>query len=238
MKTNSLWVFTSILLSSCQAAPPPLITPAAPPAPAAVLPAPTNVRAPEVVKTYTIGAYVDPEDPTLRHEAHTVHRIEAAAYWDLRPIAETQTLQPRESAKTEHSQTAPEPTKGPPPAVVMAPPPPPVELTIDPEPALMPNADGIIDLASVETPPTGEVNPFAVRSTPAQPPREIGLRVTGILAGAKPCALINGQLVEPGGMIEGFSLKRIEPSAVVLTSGRHRIRVPISADPVRVRTTP
>jgi hypothetical protein len=96
----------------------------------------------------------------------------------------------------------------------------------------------VIDLTSVENPATGELNPFAVRAQPTLLPREIELRVTGILAGTRPCAVINGQLVEPGGTIEGFGLKRIEPAAVVLTLGRHRLRVPMAAEPTRVRTTP
>jgi hypothetical protein len=188
------------------------------------------------VKTYTIGAYVDPDDPTLRHEAHTVQRIEAAAYWDLRPAAETAPFISRQPAKRESAPFVP--AAQPQPALVPTPPAPPPELSVDPEPALMPNADGLIDLTSVDVPAASEVNPFAVRSAPAQPPREIELRITGILAGAKPCAIINGQLVEPGGTVEGLILKRIEPAAVIFTLGRHRLRAPISSDPVRVRTAP
>lgn len=238
MKTNALLLGFSALLIGCQTAPASR-DPAPAVVPVAIAPLPAQVRAPEVVKTYTIGAYVDPDDPTLRHEAHTVQRIEAAAYWDLRPGAEMPTVKSTPPAQAEQLPAAAAPAQASPPAVVAAPPSlPPVELTIDPEPALMPNADGVIDLTSMENPATGELNPFAVRALPTLLPREIELRVTGILAGARPCAVINGQLVEPGGTIEGFSLKRIEPAAVVLTLGRHRLRVPMAAEPTRVRTTP
>ena len=236
MKTNTLLAVFTTLLAGCQAAPPPAQTTPAKPLTVFVPPTSAHIRAPEVVKTYTIGAYVDPDDPTLRHEAHTVQRIEAAAYWDLRPLAEANPITTARQAKTEPPSAPPQISSLAVPAQVVAPPP--VELTIDPEPALMPNADGVIDLTSVDTPDTGEVNPFAVRAASAHPTREIELRITGILAGAKPCAIINGQLLEPGAAIEGMTLKRIEPNAVILTVGRHRLRASLSAEPIRVRTTP
>lgn len=237
MKTNALLLSLPLLLCGCQsgAAVPTASRPAqASPTPAAPPQTPPRVRAPEVVKTYTIGAYVDLNDPTLRHEAHTVQRIEAAAYWDLRPLPAadatpsviTETGQPVSvvsplAARTIASITVPAP-----------------ELTVDPEPALIPNGDGFIDLTSAGRPATEEVNPFAVRSTPSVPPRTVELRVTGILAGAKPCAIINGQLHEPGATVEGLILRHIEPGGVVLTLGRHRLRIPLSAGPVRILTAP
>ena len=238
MKTSTLIFTFTILLSGCQATPPAKPAPVvgSTPVPPAFLPLPTRARAPEVVKTYTIGAYVDPDDPTLRHEAHTVQRIEAAAYWDLRPVPEAHAPAPVPSHEEAGSPAIQPPSPVPP--VTVAAQPVPVELTIDPEPALMPNADGEIDLTSVDVPASDEANPFTVRAIPASQPRSIELRVTGILAGAKPCAIINGQLLEPGATVEGLAVKRIEPSAVILTLGRHRLRVPISAEPVRVRTTP
>jgi len=237
MKINALLLSLPLLLCGCQsgAAVPIASRPAeASPTPAAPPPPPPRVRAPEVVKTYTIGAYVDPNDPTLRHEAHTVQRIEAAAYWDLRPLAAAdatpsvmpETVQPRSVASPPAARTT---------AAAALPAP---ELTIDPEPALMPNGDGLIDLASAGRPATEEVNPFAVRSTPSVPPRTVELRVTGILSGVKPCAIINGQLLEPGGTVEGMVLRHIEPGGVILTLGRHRLRVPLSAGPVRILTAP
>ncbi len=234
MKTNAHLVVFTVLLAGCQAAPPPPSTPAST-LPVFVPPPAAQVRTREVVKAYTIGAYVDPDDPTLRHEAHTVQRIEAAANWDLRPVAEVKST-PSVMVQTE--QPSARPTVPPPIAPTVVATPPAIELTVDPEPALMPNADGVIDLSSVAAPASGEVNPFAVRAAPAQPSREIELRITGIMAGAKPGAIINGQLLEPGAVVEGLILARIEPGAVILTLGRHRLRAPLSAEPIRVRTTP
>lgn len=236
MKTNA-FLLSLLLLGGCQAKTPTPVSPATVSATVAAeaLPHPSQLRAPEVVKTYTIGAYVDPADPTLRHEAHTVQRIEAAAYWDLRPAMEVNPHTPLPAVRQERSPA----TQLPPPVgpmAAVAPPPPPAELTVDPEPALMPNGDGVVDLTVAGVPVAEEVNPFAVRVTPAATPRTIEVRVTGILAGVKPAAIINGQLLEPGANVDGLILQRIEPAAVILTLGRHRLRVPLSSEPIRVRT--
>ncbi len=235
MKTNA-FLFSLILLGGCQAKTPAPIPPAAIAVPLAVNPSPPagRLRAPEVVKTYTIGAYVDPADPTLRHEAHTVQRIEAAAYWDLRPAMDV-TARPvtLAGAPKDPEMPAPSPVI---PAMAAGPVSVPVELTVDPEPATMPNADGLIDLTTIDAPANKEVNPFAVRVTPDKPPRTIEVRITGILAGAKPAAIINGLLLEPGATVEGLILQRIEPAAVILTLGRHRLRVPLASEPIRIRT--
>jgi hypothetical protein len=237
MKTST-FILSLLLLVGCQAKTPAPFPPAVAAVPPALNPSPPagRLRAPEVVKTYTIGAYVDPADPTLRHEAHAVQRIEAAAYWDLRPAMDV-TARPVTSAGVPKAPAAPAPAPEIP-TVEAGPVPAPVELTVDPEPALMPNGDGVIDLTAADVPAAGEVNPFAVRVAPAAPPRSIELRVTGIIAGAKPGAIINGQLLEPGGAVEGLLLKHIEPGGVILTFGRHRLRVPLSSEPIRVRTAP
>lgn len=232
MKTDT-FILSVLLLGGCQAQTRTPASPATGPAPIAAPPSPipSQLRAPEVVKTYTIGAYVDPADPALRHEAHTVQRIEAAAYWDLRPAVEARAHAPLPPVR--HAHQLP-PTVAP--ATVGAPPPLPVELTVDPEPATMPNADGLIDLTTIDAPANEEVNPFAVRATPDKPPRTIEVRITGILAGAKPAAIINGQLLEPGATVEGLILQRIEPAAVILTLDQHRLRVPLASEPIRIRT--
>jgi hypothetical protein len=105
------------------------------------------------------------------------------------------------------------------------------------ESALMPNADGVIDLAAVltETKPGDEVNPFAVRSIPTEAVREITLRVTGLIHGATPCALVNGRAVQPEEGVESLTLVRIETDAALFRHGPHLLRLPVSAQPIRVR---
>jgi hypothetical protein len=103
--------------------------------------------------------------------------------------------------------------------------------------ALAPNAEGVIDLVAILTKAeTGaEVNPFAVRSLPAEAVREVALHVSGLIQGDAPCAIINGRTVEPGGAVETFTLLRIEPAAVVFRQGQHLLRLPVSETPVKVR---
>lgn len=48
-----------------------------------------NVRVGETLKAYPLGRYIDPSDPNVMHEAHTIYRREAAANWNLNPNAPT-----------------------------------------------------------------------------------------------------------------------------------------------------
>ena len=48
-----------------------------------------GLRRPEVLHTYQVGRYADPDDDALMHEHHVVYRIEESARWDLRPGANT-----------------------------------------------------------------------------------------------------------------------------------------------------
>ena len=44
------------------------------------------VRYPEVIRDYYIARYIDPNQPLLLHEAHTVYRVEGLATWDFHSI--------------------------------------------------------------------------------------------------------------------------------------------------------
>lgn len=44
-----------------------------------------SVRYSENIKAYSIGRYVDPNDPLEMHEAHTIYRVETTAQWNLHP---------------------------------------------------------------------------------------------------------------------------------------------------------
>lgn len=46
-----------------------------------------SVRYGENIKAYWIGRYVDPNDPLVMHEAHTIYRVETTARWNLHPNA-------------------------------------------------------------------------------------------------------------------------------------------------------
>lgn len=103
------------------------------------------------------------------------------------------------------------------------------------ESLLVPNSDGVIDLAATLIASNGPANPFAVRSLPPESVREVTLHVTGKISGSNPCAVINERLVGSGEAIESLNMDRIERDAVVLRYGEHRLRLPISEKPTRVR---
>lgn len=101
------------------------------------------------------------------------------------------------------------------------------------EPALAPNAEGVLDLTALRA--GDEANPFAVRAMPAESVREITLRVGGIVRGASPCALVNGRTVQAGDRIEALEVVRIEAAAVLLRHGTELLRLPLTEKPVRIR---
>lgn len=123
------------------------------------------------------------------------------------------------------SRSAPIPAVVPPPAA-------------PPDPSLLvPNADGVIDVAAVALAQTsGETaNPFAVRSIPADRVRDVTLRIAGLVGGDRPCAVVNDRRVQAGDHIESLTVQRIEPDAVVFAYGEHRLRLPVADTPAHVR---
>jgi hypothetical protein len=46
-----------------------------------------SVRYGENVKAYFVGRYIDPNDPLVMHEAHTIYRVETTSRWNLHPNA-------------------------------------------------------------------------------------------------------------------------------------------------------
>lgn len=102
-------------------------------------------------------------------------------------------------------------------------------------PVLLPNADGLIDLIVREQPKAGaSANPFAVRTPPSES-REITLKLQGIVAGEKPCALVNGRLMSVGDTVEGLQLIHIGPEALFFTSANATLKLPLDFKSVRVR---
>jgi hypothetical protein len=104
-----------------------------------------------------------------------------------------------------------------------------------PESFLMPNAEGVIDLAAVGTAGAeGPVNPFAVR-TAAADPHEIVLHLQGIVAGEPPCALVNDRLLGIGEAVETLTLTRIGTDALYFQSGNFSLKVPVTGQPAKIR---
>jgi hypothetical protein len=44
-----------------------------------------SIRYGENLKAYTVGRYVEPDNPLVMHERHTVFRVETTAKWNLHP---------------------------------------------------------------------------------------------------------------------------------------------------------
>lgn len=223
MRLDFLLILTLVAVTGCQSAPRPVPPPVAAPVPSA---APS----------------LELQEKTLRQQQH----IQAL-------IAQNEAL----LARVRELETAP-PTPPPapvpavlPPAILqpvaaepvnLAPVPPsaPSAPSVPPplaEPAILPNADGLIDLTALlaQTRDGDDVNPFAVRSLPADAIREVTLHVQGVIGGAAPCALINQRTVQPEQTIESLTLVRVEPNAVLVRHAAHLLRLPIAEKSVRIR---
>jgi len=227
-----LLLTTTGFLAGCQTPPPPL---SALPLVDAATDRQAPSRQPTLLRQYTLGARIDPNDDRIRHEAHTVHRVELESRWDLAgvpvepdlevlaPIVPTD-VAPVESKPVEVKNSAP-------------PSPPPVRkgLVRGTEVARIPNADGLIDLTAVVAATGDDINPFAVRHLPADAVREVTIQVHGIIGGEVPCALINERTFQVGESIDAFAVVRIEPESVLLRLDDQLIRVPVNPTPARVR---
>lgn len=252
---ETLLAVIALFLGGCQTAHPPKPVAHVPlPVVDSLSTAPTGLRISEVVKTYTLGAYVDPEDPAVRHAAHVIHRIEGAATWNLAAVGgesapalgrvpSPPALTQPEPVVTLEVVSAPAaavpdpPTATPAVTVADAPPPllPPIP-PVDPTPVILPNADGLIDLTAIDTANAADdLNPFAVRASSDSATRELVLLVSGVVGGAKPGALVNQRPVEVGERVESLTVERVETDAVVFRSGDRLLRLPVAASGVRIR---
>lgn len=94
MKTHSLFIFVTLTLAlaidtGCRSRPP--VRPLCRMVPIPVSLLPTDQREtvwfPDQIAPYTIGRYVDPRDPNVLHEAHTLYRREQTSRPNFTPPA-------------------------------------------------------------------------------------------------------------------------------------------------------
>ncbi|MSU66012.1 MAG: hypothetical protein EXS38_07935 [Opitutus sp.] len=112
----------------------------------------------------------------------------------------------------------------------------PTDLSADDLALFLPNADGVIDLTTLDAAPPGSLpNPFAIRAPSARAPHELTLAVQGVFSGPSPCALVNERVVEPGDAIESLKITRIEPNAIFLKGDDFNLKLPFGDKPVRLR---
>ncbi len=102
-------------------------------------------------------------------------------------------------------------------------------------PLVVPNAEGLIDLAGLAHPAEAPVNPFTVRAGPSDPKKELNLLVQGTCTGPEPVALINDRVYHEGEAVETLQLERIDPEAVTLRWEGHRLKLAAAEKPARVR---
>jgi len=229
MKSISLALL--LLLVGCRTAAPQLLpTPTPIPEPKAIAfpPPPSNPVAPT-------------PDPLIAQQVKRQRQaIEALISQNDALTAQLQAAEAR--AKTEAvvvNQVPPPALPMPTPAAIAAPVPPIPPMAppplVSPAVFVAPNADGVIDLAALSVPQGEPANPFAVRTLSADAMREITLRVGGIVGSPTPGAFINERLLLTGEVIESLTLERCEPDAAIFRRGEVQLRLPISAQPVRIR---
>lgn len=75
-----------LLLTAC-ASKKPVVVHMNPSVPGTIIPAEDaeSVRYGENLKAYTVGRYVEPDNPLVMHDRHTVFRVETTAKWNLHP---------------------------------------------------------------------------------------------------------------------------------------------------------
>lgn len=151
------------------------------------------------------------------------------------PVAIVEPVTPPEAATTTEQPSPPSPS---PEAVAPMGASEPAPHVLPPtEPAILPNAEGVIDLVALMIPVREgeEVNPFAVRSLPPEAIREVTLHVQGVIHSAAPCALINARAVLPGENAESLAVAGVEPDAVLIRHAGRLLRLPVAEKPVRIR---
>ena len=65
-----------------------------------------SLRNAEVIKQYYAADYIDPNNPSVRHAAHNIQRVEQAASWNLRPSAPVVAGGPTYTAASSAAQTS------------------------------------------------------------------------------------------------------------------------------------
>ena len=80
MKT--FYFISLIFLAACSTTPKLALRPRQPP------PAMDNsaVRYPEILRSYHVGRYADPNNDLVMHDQHVIYRVEENTRWDLRPL--------------------------------------------------------------------------------------------------------------------------------------------------------
>lgn len=72
-----------VFIASCASRPKPQV--ALSPLPTPAVEPVESARYADVIRTYHVGRYIDPNHPETMQEQHSVYRVEASAHWNLHP---------------------------------------------------------------------------------------------------------------------------------------------------------
>lgn len=90
-----------------------------------------------------------------------------------------------------------------------------------------PDREGVITLGDNESiRASSPANPFDFRVKSLDAPKEIKIRVGGLLGGKRPAALLNGRVVTRGDRFEGFNVAVVSRDGVVLEKNGVFVRLP------------
>ena len=103
---------------------------------------------------------------------------------------------------------------------------------------VLPNADGVLDLAgAIQAQVLDAVpNPFRVRYHPAAQICEVPVEISAVLIGTDPTeasAIINGKLYSPGDRLEGLRITSIAADILELRQGDILLRLPVEDETQR-----
>jgi hypothetical protein len=96
--------------------------------------------------------------------------------------------------------------------------------------ALVPNADHAIELSPeiLDAVDRSEPNPFVKRFQPQTAFRDLLVTVSGTSLGPRPTASVNGRLLNPGEVWEGFTVAAITRDAVFLRKDGFLLQIPVA----------
>jgi hypothetical protein len=105
---------------------------------------------------------------------------------------------------------------------------------------VVPNADGVLDLAGAMQAQAFDAtpNPFRDRYHPLTAIQERPIAITAVLIGrppTAPSAVVNGELCSAGDQVEGLTITAITADTLELRLGDILLRVPVTAAATRVR---
>jgi hypothetical protein len=190
-----------------------------------------------VISALADPAILPPSSPELEQliaQQRRAMQLLSATNEELRRQVEELTDDPEAAEKVESAAARPAPAAAPAavPPVASAPTAPAAAAPGPPDlsRALVPNADGAIELSReiLDAVDRSEPNPFVKRFQPQLAFRDLVITVNGTALGPRPTASVNGRLLNLGDAWEGFSVAAITRDAVFLQKEIFLLQIPLA----------